>query len=139
MDFPRTVYLIRHNKTKRIYIGSSKRPEQRIKTHMSALRSGRHSVEDMQSDFDKYGDDYTVELLEVITKFADRSHEYDWMKKYNSHIRGVGYNYKDKFAQEKKRNPKAEYIKKIILLLHKTDDLSVLDLIFQILKKVAGE
>ena len=177
MDFPRTVYLIRHNKTKRIYIGSSKRPEQRFKSHMEALRSGRHPVEDMQTDFDQYGEDYTVEFLEVITKFEDRHHEYDWMKKYNSHIRGIGYNYKDVSNNERKKNrnrekllryigniseeealtfislfelfgkkekcemdsqeqsPNTSYISEIVTLLRKTDDLSLLDLILQILQK----
>lgn len=108
MDYPRTVYMIRHNKTKRIYIGSSKYPETRYKKHMTMLRSGKHPVEDMQADFDEYGEDYTLDLLEVITKFEDRSHEYDWMRKYNSHIRGIGYNYKDAANRERTRNRSRE-------------------------------
>ena len=114
MKYPRTVYLIRHNKTKRIYIGSSNRPEQRFKSHMDALRSGRHPVEDMQSDFDLYGEDYTVEFLEVITKYEDRNHEYKWMKKYNSHIRGIGYNYKDVTNIERKKNRNREKLLRYI-------------------------
>lgn len=108
MDYPRTVYLIRHNKTKRVYIGSSKHPEERYKQHMTMLQSGKHPVEDMQADFDEYGEDYTVEFLEVITKFEDRSHEYDWMRKYNSHIRGIGYNYKDMANNARKKNRNRE-------------------------------
>lgn len=133
------MYAIRHNKTNRVYIGSSKRPKDRIRCHISDLRGGRHNVEDMQFDFDMYGEDYTVEFLEVITKYEDRSHEYDWMKKFNSHIRGVGYNYKDRFVQERKRNPKVVYINEIVSLLRKTDDLALLDLIFQILKKAVKD
>lgn len=95
MKLPRTVYLIRHNKTNRIYIGSSANPHRRIQNHMYALRNGHHPVEDMQADFDAYGEDYTVEFLEVITAYKDSMHEYSWMEKYNSHIRGSGYNYKD--------------------------------------------
>lgn len=114
MDFPRTVYMIRHNKTKRMYIGSSKRPEQRYKDHIFSLRSGRHPVADMQADFDKYGEDYTVEYLEVITKFEDRSHEYDWMRKYHSQIRGIGYNYNDLARHERKRNANKEKLLRYI-------------------------
>ena len=95
MKLPRTVYLIRHNKTNRIYIGSSANPQKRFKDHIYRLRNGSHPVGDMQADFDTYGEDYTVEYLEVITTYKDGMHEYDWMEKYNSHIRGSGYNYKD--------------------------------------------
>lgn len=114
MDYPRTVYLIRHNKTKRIYIGSSKNPTKRYCTHMAALQGGRHPVEDMQADYDQYGEDYTLEFLEVITKFEDRSHEYDWMRKYNSHIRGIGYNYKDVSNNERKRCASREKLLRLI-------------------------
>ena len=138
MDFPRTVYAIRHNKTNRVYIGSSKHPEVRIKSHMTALRGGFHIVEDMQSDFDLYGEDYTISFLEVITKYEDRFHEYDWMKLFNSHIRGTGYNYKDRYLQERKIDPKVEYRKSINALLRETDDVELLDLIFQILRKAAN-
>ena len=57
----------------------------------------------MQFDFDTYGEDYSVEHLEVITTYEDGMHEYDWMKKYGSHIRGCGYNYKDWANRERSR------------------------------------
>ena len=95
MDFPRQIYMIRHNKTGRIYIGSSRNVHSRCKHHLQLLRTGKHTVEDMQEDFDKYGEDYTVSVLETITEYADRNKEYEWMKKYSSHIREKGYNYKD--------------------------------------------
>lgn len=95
MKLPRTVYLIRHNKTNRVYIGSSADPSRRFKDHIWNLRRGKHPVEDMQFDFDTYGEDYSIEYLEVINAYEDGMHEYDWMEKYSSHIRGIGYNYKD--------------------------------------------
>lgn len=95
MDYPITIYAIRHNVTNRVYVGSSKNAEKRIKSHLSQLRGHRHIVEDMQSDFDKYGEDYTITILEEVFNYQDRLKEYDWMVKYNSHIRGKGYNYKD--------------------------------------------
>ena len=60
-----------------------------------ALRSHKHHVEDMQSDFDEYGDNYTIIILEENVGFKDRYKEYQWMEKYQSHIRGKGYNYND--------------------------------------------
>ena len=95
MKLPRKVYAIQHNVTKRIYIGSSGNVEKRYKHHISQLRSGKHHIEDMQDDFIKYGEDYSFYIIDEITRFEDRRREYEWMLKYESYIRGKGYNYKD--------------------------------------------
>ena len=96
MRFPRKVYAIRHNVTNRVYIGSSYHVDRRFNDHLAALRSHRHSVEDMQADFDKYGDDFTLTILDHIATIADKNKEYEWMQKNQSYIRGVGYNYNDR-------------------------------------------
>ena len=101
------MYLIRHNKTNRIYIGSSANPQKRFNDHIYRLRNGHHPVGDMQQDFNTYGEDYSFELLEVITTYKDGMHEYDWMEKYNSHIRGSGYNYKDYANRKRARKTKS--------------------------------
>lgn len=44
-----------------------------------------------------------------------------------------------KLLQESQRTTKEDYISEIILVLRKTDDLSLLDLILQILKKAVKE
>lgn len=95
MDYPRKIYAIKHNATNRVYVGSSKNADKRIYAHLSALRGHRHIVEDMQADFDKYGEDYTITILDEIAGYAENSKEYEWMKKFQSHIKGNGYNYKD--------------------------------------------
>lgn len=96
MDVPRTVYAIRHNITQRIYIGSSKNVDLRIKQHLNALRRGTHHIEDMQKDFNEYGESYTITTLDVINRYADKEKEYIWMNTYQSYVREIGYNYKDK-------------------------------------------
>ena len=95
MKYPIMVYSIRHNKTRRVYVGVSKQPNQRFRNHISALRSGKHPVEDMQADFDKYGEDYKFEILDVISTCKENKKEFEWQERLNSHIRGIGYNYKD--------------------------------------------
>ena len=85
------VYIIRHKITDRMYIGSSKNVNRRIGNHINALRRGKHPVEDMRKDFDIYGENYSFEIFENVN---DRS-EYHLMDRYNSRLRGVGYNYKD--------------------------------------------
>lgn len=95
MKFPRTIYAIVHNVTHRVYVGSTKDVVSRVRTHISLLRNRKHLVEDMQDDFDDFGFDYTICILDVIEDYHDRVKEYQWMKYLKSHIRGFGYNYKD--------------------------------------------
>jgi group I intron endonuclease len=95
MKLPRQVYALQHNPTQKMYIGSSADVKRRIQNHMKALRNGIHPVGDMQEDFFKYGEDYTVVILDEIKDWPERIKEYFWMKKYNTCTRGVGYNYKD--------------------------------------------
>lgn len=99
--YPRDVYIITHNVTKKMYIGSSGIFDKRIKLHLNALRSGRHPIEDMQSDFDIYGEDYTIEILDRIDSVKEFRKEYDYMDLYKSRVRAIGYNYKDNHAIKK--------------------------------------
>ena len=103
------VYAIQHNKTKKIYVGSSNKPEERYRSHIRNLKRGEHSVEDMQADFDKYGEDYSFFILEkVASKRVDSGYgstissehkaEYEWMIKLGTTDRAIGYNYGDKNA-----------------------------------------
>lgn len=98
----RVIYKITHNVTGRMYIGRTSKFDRRIKLHLSALRSGRHSVEDMQKDFDDFGEDYTIEILDEIKIGESFRKEYEYMDLYNSRIRGIGYNYKDNHCLPKK-------------------------------------
>ena len=151
MDFPRKVYAIQHNITKRIYIGSSKDVTVRYWTHIYSLRNGTHTVEDMIEDFARYGENFSLFILDEIKDMGERHKEYDWMEKYQSHIRGLGYNYKDisfRPARGRKIPPikegvpcenctkKAIQIKAIEELLHKCDDDTLLvDLILKLLQE----
>ena len=101
MRYHRKIYAIRHNITNRVYVGSSKNVDIRLRKHINDLRAHNHSVEDMQEDFDRYGEDYTFTILEDIFEHEDRLKEYEWMEKYQSHIRGIGYNYKDQRFKNK--------------------------------------
>lgn len=154
MNRVKTIYAIQHNVTKRIYIGSTQNVRKRYFQHISKLRNGKHSVEDMQKDFDQYGEDYALFILEEINGCGNRAKEYEWMRKYRSDVRGIGYNYKDQ-AREKIR-PSAyplrrnelpsvsddsqftlidTYIKQIIEAIQNCADIDLLDLILKILIK----
>lgn len=99
------IYAIQHNVTKKIYIGKSKNVYKRYEQHLSALRHKNHTSLEMQKDFNEYGEDYSVFVLEEVegekelvehdgcfrTKGVDA--EVYWIKKYNTIENG--YNAQD--------------------------------------------
>lgn len=117
MKYPRKVYCIRHNPTERVYIGSSANADRRIGAHISALRRGEHINEDMQADYNRYGEDYTITILDSIADESEKNKEYEWMKMYESNVRGKGYNYNDpkKVGEVKKKrlSPEEELLELI--------------------------
>lgn len=136
MIIPRQVYVITHNVTKKMYVGSSGKLKDRISNHMYALRAGKHPVEDMQKDFNEFGEDYTVEILDEINSIDEAGKEYEWMNKFQSNIRGVGYNYKDHSApnskKKKKRSNRSE-LHKVVDSLTENQCLFVLTFLRRIL------
>lgn len=91
------VYALRHNPTGKIYVGSTHNLDSRLREHMIALRNNRHTVPDMQRDYNKYGEDYSVCVLEdylpennVKTKI-----EALYMTILGTRDRSKGYNYLD--------------------------------------------
>lgn len=92
-----TIYAIQHCPTGRIYVGRTNSLEQRLEAHFRSLRSGSHPNELMQSDYNEYGNDYEVFVLEVVEDSypIKRDAEFKWMDKLNTGDKRIGYNYKD--------------------------------------------
>lgn len=130
------IYMIRHKITGRMYIGRSQEVPKRIYSHMSRLRAGKHPVEDMQSDFDKYGDTYEITILgERDNHNLDL--EFEMMKKFNSTTRGIGYNYKDPHVTNKIRSEQKERTPRSKLnYLIKTLSESEVEFSYDVLSKV---
>lgn len=108
--YPRTVYGITHNETKRTYIGSSTDVCRRFREHIGALRRGEHAVEDMQADYAAYGENYTLRFLDTIESEEESSKEYEWMKKEGTYVRGKGYNYNDPYWKNFEKRYESEVI-----------------------------
>lgn len=88
---------MQHNKTGRIYVGSSENPAVRCKGHLSALRNNHHMSANMQKDFNMYGEDYSYFILDTINDHSERVKEYEWIQKLDTTNPDVGYNKKDAF------------------------------------------
>jgi len=109
-----TVYAIQHNQTKRIYVGSTtKGIAQRYTAHLCELSRGKHRSAIMQLDYNEFGNDYSLFVLEQGAtervehpyRFGDSIStrtmaEYQWMKKYNTIDPRFGYNAQDKSAKK---------------------------------------
>ena len=96
MEIPRMVYAIRHNPTGRIYVGSSGKPWNRMRTHFDALKGGYHKNAAMQRDCEQHGFDYSVFMLDTIHDFNDRNKEQLWMDALNTRDPAYGYNASEK-------------------------------------------
>ena len=103
MKIPRKVYMIRNTITQKCYIGSSSNVLHRFRSHMNNLKQGNHPVEDMQSDYDEYGDHFQLSILDDVSNYQDRFKEYMWMDKMQTSDRRKGYNYKDQHFTRRKR------------------------------------
>ena len=98
----RFVYAIRHNVTKRIYIGSTARVPHRLKEHINQLRRGSHKNKEMQSDYNEHGEDYSFYELDVIPTTHYKDREYFWMLFFDTYNPKKGYNDKDWTAKHLK-------------------------------------
>lgn len=110
MKYPRQVYALTHNETKRTYIGSSEDVCRRYRQHIGALRKGHHAVEDMQADYEVHGENYTLTVLDRIESEEENSKEYEWMKKEGTYVRGKGYNYNDPYWKNFEKRYESELI-----------------------------
>ena len=108
MRFPRVIYAIRHNVTKRVYVGSTSNPKSRIANHICCLKSNTHVNELMQSDYNLFGEDYSVFVLDYSIGLQDRNKEYLWMDILHSRDPEYGYNERE-HARKANLHGKMEY------------------------------
>jgi len=95
MKFPRIVYAIKHQPTGKVYVGSTSLPKTRITNHLNKLSAGTHNLDAMQADYNNYGGNYSLFILDVIATLEDCNKEYLWMDILKSRDPEFGYNGKD--------------------------------------------
>lgn len=79
----------------KMYIGRTGRPlKYRFQDHMNLLKNGKHTVPEMQKDYNA-GHKFGIELLEVIDFPHMTYEESKWMEKFRTYDERYGYNYLD--------------------------------------------
>lgn len=104
------IYALQYNPTQKLYIGSTVNLESRYQAHISSLQKGKHQSKELQADYNKHGEDFSVYILEEIEdgdKYVQvgykkyikhRIAEYRWMDIYNT--LHDGYNIQDTTARK---------------------------------------
>lgn len=92
------IYAIRHNRTKKLYIGCSTYVD-RVQKHFADLKRGKHINKSLQSDCDQYGFDFTAYLIEIVPgqdaynqRIDPHAREAYWIHYYCTDDPRKGYN-----------------------------------------------
>lgn len=106
------IYLLKNDVTKRVYVGRSYRPDYRYRQHINSLKAKRHTNEQMQRDFEDYGEkSFFMEIVESAETFTGKGIEGKWILKMKSFDRRYGYNYKDPFVVTRTGKPTSKVAK----------------------------
>lgn len=93
----KTVYAIKHNKTKRIFVGQSADPQNAVQLRLQRLRNGNDSNAKMQKDFNEFGEDYSFYKLAEFDPYKDGNQLSMWIFKLKADDPEKGYNKPKKY------------------------------------------
>ena len=99
-DYPKVVYAMQHRVTKKIYIGLTRNLEERYKNHLCLLRNNKHHSKLMQEEYNEYGGEYDVFILDKVETYSERHKEFEWMRHYKTKDKNYGYNGQDRGRME---------------------------------------
>lgn len=89
----RYVYIIRCKTNGKRYVGVTKNPKGRFKTHKYELRTGGHRNKALQNDFDQYGDDdFEIKIIARVPFTDGVKTEQYWIQRLKTYNRSLGYN-----------------------------------------------
>jgi hypothetical protein len=108
----------------KIYVGHTENSGNRAAKHLNSLRINKHTVEELQKDYNKYGENsFLLEMLVECPKELLYSEEHYWCNLLNVHDPNKGYNvqptnpYGIGKHSEKTRIKRSKSLSKPIILL----------------------
>lgn len=108
-DFPTTqgIYKIVNSRNKRVYVGSASNFQRRFTEHLKALRDGTHHNQQLQNDWDLYGEDcFTFKVVEVVEDKSvlldvEKEHIHQYKRPYN-HKDRLNFDYRPNYTIEQR-------------------------------------
>jgi len=98
----------------KIYVGMSDDPYFRFHNHVNALKGNYHQCREMQNDYNKYGGEIQIEILEAAPLYGIRTYELYWQVKLKSYLPEIGYNGKDPLiVNQKTKKPTKRFLRLI--------------------------
>lgn len=79
------------------YVGRTVNPDNRLKQHISALKSGRHPNKRMQEDYTRFSCAVSMEVVDTgdSRRQQEINLEKNWISHYQTYDEECGYNDKD--------------------------------------------
>lgn len=114
MRYPAQIYAIWHEGTGRVYVGVSCDPVKRYDQHVGALRHGKHPVELFQMDYNLFGKELTLVILETINSKQERRKEFKRQTRLRSLDPKHGYNYRDPFGSDPKHRQWGDRLRELL-------------------------
>lgn len=94
-DFKNYVYVLTHIPTGKKYVGRTCHPELRKQQHITAAKRGKHPCKNLQADYDKYGGEFSYEIVCECPKEKPYDKEKQLMMELKTYDEKYGYNTND--------------------------------------------
>lgn len=95
------IYLITNITNNRNYVGKSTNVNRRWSTHLTMLNNKEHHNEELQKDWDEYGEAYfTFKIIELCPEEMLSNRERHWIDMFNALDNGYNHNQRGKKKQE---------------------------------------
>lgn len=89
------IYCIRCVVNDQKYVGQASHIRNRLNSHLSALRKGKHTIKDLQGDWNKYGEDaFEIYIVSKCSRDSLNTEEQFWISNLNARyntIKRVNY------------------------------------------------
>lgn len=113
------IYLITNIKNNRNYVGKSTNVTRRWNTHFKMLNNNEHHNEELQEDWNKFGEEgFTFKIIEMCPEDMLSQRERHWIDMFNALTQGYNHNQKGKKKTGESRGVKRD-LEKVMELCKK--------------------